>query len=155
MRGSAYDRIEFGVTDIGAYECQEVGCGRDAGIAVFARRTLNSPYGVYELAKKRTDAEFELVDIKDFNLPLLDVSGAPIANKNADELGWSFPPSSFIRYPFSPARSTGERLQPHYLNRSFPAKSPSTSSLDIVEPSALLVGLKHAGRIDLSHPHLQ
>ena len=27
---------------------------------------------VYELANKRTDAEFELVDIKDFNLPLLD-----------------------------------------------------------------------------------
>ena len=24
---------------------------------------------VYEVAKKRTDAEFELVDIKDFNLP--------------------------------------------------------------------------------------
>src|SRR2546421_1365155 len=27
---------------------------------------------VYEIAKKRSDAEFELVDIKDFNLPLLD-----------------------------------------------------------------------------------
>ena len=27
---------------------------------------------VYEIAKKRTDAEFELVDIKAFNLPLLD-----------------------------------------------------------------------------------
>lgn len=27
---------------------------------------------VTELAKKRTDAEFELVDLKDFNLPLLD-----------------------------------------------------------------------------------
>src|SRR5947209_12901594 len=27
---------------------------------------------VYENAKKRSDAEFELVDIKDFNLPLLD-----------------------------------------------------------------------------------
>ncbi len=27
---------------------------------------------VYEVAKKRADAEFELVDIKDFNLPLLD-----------------------------------------------------------------------------------
>src|SRR3984893_7324367 len=27
---------------------------------------------VYEVAKKRTEAEFELVDIKDFNLPLLD-----------------------------------------------------------------------------------
>ena len=27
---------------------------------------------VYQIAKKRADAEFELVDIKDFNLPLLD-----------------------------------------------------------------------------------
>jgi len=27
---------------------------------------------VYEMAKKRADAEYELVDIKDFNLPLLD-----------------------------------------------------------------------------------
>jgi NAD(P)H-dependent FMN reductase len=27
---------------------------------------------VYEIAKKRTDAAFELVDLKDFNLPLLD-----------------------------------------------------------------------------------
>ena len=27
---------------------------------------------VYELARKRSDAEFELVDIQDFNLPLLD-----------------------------------------------------------------------------------
>jgi NAD(P)H-dependent FMN reductase len=27
---------------------------------------------VYELAQKRSDAEFELVDIRDFNLPLLD-----------------------------------------------------------------------------------
>jgi NAD(P)H-dependent FMN reductase len=32
---------------------------------------------VYELAKKRTDAEFELVDIKDFNLPLLDEPAPP------------------------------------------------------------------------------
>ena len=27
---------------------------------------------VHEIAKKRSDAQFELVDIKDFNLPLLD-----------------------------------------------------------------------------------
>jgi NAD(P)H-dependent FMN reductase len=27
---------------------------------------------VYEIAKKRSDAEFELVDLKDYNLPLLD-----------------------------------------------------------------------------------
>src|SRR4051794_17868309 len=27
---------------------------------------------VYEIAKKRNDAEFELVDVKEYNLPLLD-----------------------------------------------------------------------------------
>src|SRR6266404_4061782 len=32
---------------------------------------------VYEIAQKRTDAEFELVDIKDFNLPLLDEPAPP------------------------------------------------------------------------------
>src|SRR5438552_19077593 len=33
---------------------------------------------VYEVARKRKDAEFELVDIKDFNLPLLDEPVPPI-----------------------------------------------------------------------------
>src|SRR5579862_2885608 len=33
---------------------------------------------VYEIAKKRTDAEFELVDIKDFNLPLFDEPMPPM-----------------------------------------------------------------------------
>ena len=33
---------------------------------------------VYEIAQKRTGAEFELVDIKDFNLPLLDEPVSPI-----------------------------------------------------------------------------
>src|SRR5437588_5747258 len=33
---------------------------------------------VYEIAKKRTDAGFDLVDIKDFNLPLLDEPVPPI-----------------------------------------------------------------------------
>jgi NAD(P)H-dependent FMN reductase len=33
---------------------------------------------VYEVAQKRIDAEFELVDIKDFNLPLLDEPVPPI-----------------------------------------------------------------------------
>ncbi len=32
---------------------------------------------VHEIAKKRSDAEFELVDIKDFNLPLLDEAITP------------------------------------------------------------------------------
>ena len=39
---------------------------------------------VHEIAKKRTDAEFELVDIKDFNLPLADEPMPPIAVKRTD-----------------------------------------------------------------------
>ncbi len=33
---------------------------------------------VYEIAQKRSDAKFELVDIKDFNLPLLDEPMSPM-----------------------------------------------------------------------------
>src|SRR6266478_304686 len=36
---------------------------------------------VHEIAQKRTDAEFEIVDIKDFNLPLLDEPVPPIVGK--------------------------------------------------------------------------
>lgn len=36
---------------------------------------------VYDLAKGRTDATFELVDLKDFNLPLLDEPIPPSAGK--------------------------------------------------------------------------
>jgi NAD(P)H-dependent FMN reductase len=36
---------------------------------------------VYGIAKKRSDAKFELVDIKDYNLPLLDEAIAPSNDK--------------------------------------------------------------------------
>ncbi|MEN1937449.1 NAD(P)H-dependent oxidoreductase [Paenibacillus sp. 102] len=36
---------------------------------------------VYEMAKKRSDAEFELVDIADYNLPMLDEPGSPAAGQ--------------------------------------------------------------------------
>lgn len=40
---------------------------------------------VYEFAKKRTDAEFELVDLLDFNLPLLDEATPPSMGPGAKE----------------------------------------------------------------------
>jgi NAD(P)H-dependent FMN reductase len=40
---------------------------------------------VYEQAKKRTDAEFELVDIKNFNLPLLDEPVPPSMGQYSKE----------------------------------------------------------------------
>ena len=36
---------------------------------------------VYEIAKKRDDAEFEIVDIKDFNLPLFDEPRSPMMSQ--------------------------------------------------------------------------
>jgi NAD(P)H-dependent FMN reductase len=57
---------------------------------------------VYELAKKRSDAEFELVDIKDFNLPLLDEPVPPAMgqySKPHTKL-WAAKVNSFDGYVF-------------------------------------------------------
>src|SRR5256885_6308122 len=57
---------------------------------------------VYEIAKKRSDAEFELVDIKDFNLPLLDEPASPIMGQYTHEhtKTWSAKIASFDAYVF-------------------------------------------------------
>jgi NAD(P)H-dependent FMN reductase len=57
---------------------------------------------VYEIAQKRTDAEFELVDIKDFNLPLLDEPVPPIMGQYTQEHTkvWSAKIASFDAYVF-------------------------------------------------------
>ena len=52
---------------------------------------------VYDIAKKRTDAEFEYVDIKDYNLPLLDEPISPSLGKYSKEhtKAWSTKIDSF------------------------------------------------------------
>jgi NAD(P)H-dependent FMN reductase len=57
---------------------------------------------VYEIAQKRSDAEFELVDIKDFNLPLLDEPVPPIMGQYSQEHTkvWSAKTASFDAYVF-------------------------------------------------------
>src|SRR5205814_2352770 len=57
---------------------------------------------VYEIAKKRTDAEFELVDIKDFNLPLLDEPMPPIMGQYSKPhtKAWAEKIGSFDAYVF-------------------------------------------------------
>jgi NAD(P)H-dependent FMN reductase len=57
---------------------------------------------VFELAKKRTDAEFELVDIADFNLPLLDEPVPPAMGQYSKEHTkvWSAKIASFDGYVF-------------------------------------------------------
>jgi NAD(P)H-dependent FMN reductase len=56
----------------------------------------------YELAQKRRDAEFELVDIKDFNLPLLDEPVPPSQGKYSKEhtKKWAAKIASFDGYVF-------------------------------------------------------
>lgn len=39
----------------------------------------------YDIAKKRTDIDFELIDLKDYNLPLLDEAVPPKMNKYTQE----------------------------------------------------------------------
>jgi|SRR5882724_2184758 len=57
---------------------------------------------VYEIARKRIDAEFELVDIKDFNLPLLDEAMSPIMGQYTHQhtKDWSAKIASFDGYVF-------------------------------------------------------
>ncbi len=57
---------------------------------------------VYEIAQKRTDAEFELVDIKDFNLPLLDEPVPPIMGQYSKPhtKAWAAKIGSFDAYVF-------------------------------------------------------
>src|SRR5205807_2229926 len=57
---------------------------------------------VYQVAKKRSDAEFELVDIKDFNLPLLDEPMPPIMGQYSKPhtKTWAAKIGSFDGYVF-------------------------------------------------------
>jgi NAD(P)H-dependent FMN reductase len=57
---------------------------------------------VYEIAMKRTDAEFEIVDIKDFNLPLLDEPAPPSMGQYSKEHTkiWAAKIDSFDGYVF-------------------------------------------------------
>ena len=57
---------------------------------------------VYEITQKRNDAEFELVDIKDFNLPLLDEPMPPIMGQYSKPhtKAWAAKIGSFDGYVF-------------------------------------------------------
>ena len=57
---------------------------------------------VYEVAQKRSDAEFELVDIKDFDLPLLDEPMPPIMGQYSKPhtKAWAAKIGTFDAYVF-------------------------------------------------------
>ena len=56
----------------------------------------------YELARKRTDAEFELVDIKDYHLPLLDEPVPPSLGQYSQPhtMAWAAKIAAFDAYVF-------------------------------------------------------
>jgi NAD(P)H-dependent FMN reductase len=68
---------------------------------------------VYELARKRRDAEYELVDIKAFNLPLLDEPVPPSQGKYSKEhtKTWAAKIGSFDGYVFVTTRD-GRQTEP-------------------------------------------
>jgi NAD(P)H-dependent FMN reductase len=57
---------------------------------------------VYEIAEKRGDADFEIVDIKDFNLPVYDEPNSPLRGSYTKEhtKTWSAKVDSFDAYVF-------------------------------------------------------
>jgi NAD(P)H-dependent FMN reductase len=57
---------------------------------------------VHEIAQKRSDAEYELVDIADFNLPLFDEPKPPMLGQYTKQhtLAWSKAINSFDGYVF-------------------------------------------------------
>lgn len=57
---------------------------------------------VYEIAKKRTDAEYELIDLLDFNLPLLDEPNPPVIKQYTKQhtKDWSAKIASFDAFVF-------------------------------------------------------
>src|SRR5258706_3182100 len=63
---------------------------------------------VYEIARKRSDGEFELVDIKDYNLPLLDEPMSPMMGQYTHQhtKEWSAKIASFDAKASGPPDTT-------------------------------------------------
>jgi NAD(P)H-dependent FMN reductase len=66
------------------------------------RRATAVAAWVYEILKSRTDAEFEIVDIQDYNLPLLDEPAPPIRQQYTKDhtKKWSAKIASLDAYIF-------------------------------------------------------
>lgn len=77
-------------------------CGIILGSTRPGRKGEAAAQWVYELARRRTDAQFELVDIQDFKLPLLDEPAPPARGQyaNAHTKAWAAKIASFDAYVF-------------------------------------------------------
>jgi NAD(P)H-dependent FMN reductase len=66
------------------------------------RKAVGVAKWAYEIARQRSDGEFEIVDIKDFNLPLLDEPNSPLFAQYTHEhtKRWSAKIASFDGYVF-------------------------------------------------------
>jgi NAD(P)H-dependent FMN reductase len=96
---------------------------------------------VYEIAKKRSDAEFEIVDIKNFNLPLLDEPMSPMLGQYAHQHTkiWSAKIASFDAYVF---------VTPEYNHGTSGALKNAIDFLynELVNKAAVFVGYGGASR---------
>lgn len=54
------------------------------------RRGESGARWIYEIARKPSDAEYELVDIADFNLPLLDEPNPPVLEQYTKPHTWAW-----------------------------------------------------------------
>ena len=85
---------------------------------------------VYEISQKRSDAEFELVDIKDFDLPLLDEPMSPMMGqythehtKKWSEKIWSFDAYVFVTPEYNHGTSGALKNAIDYLYREWVNKA--------------------------------
>src|SRR3989475_10213215 len=93
---------------LNSYSLNAIKIMKALGIAIIIASTRPGHNGeavakwVYEIAQKRTDAEFEVVDIKDFNLPLLDEPMPPIMGQYSKPhtKAWAAKICSFDRHVF-------------------------------------------------------
>src|SRR2546422_373497 len=91
----------------------------------------------YDIARKRNDAEFELVDIADFNLPLLDEPMPPMFGQYSDNhtRAWSAKIASFNGLSLSRLSTTTALAPPSktrsiFCTRSGPTKRRDSSGME-------------------------
>src|SRR5437899_10579007 len=91
----------------------------------------------YDIARKRNDAEFELVDIADFNLPLLDEPMPPMFGQYSDNhtRAWSAKIASFNGFVFvTPEYNHGtsppSKTRSIFCTRSGPTKRRDSSGME-------------------------
>ena len=99
---------------------------------------------VHQIASKRSDAQYEVVDIQDFNLPLLDEPMPPAMRQYTKEhtKRWSEKIASFDGYVFvtpeyNHATSAGLKNAIDFLIANGQIRPPALSGTEVPEEAAL------------------